>query len=283
MVIKIFNKIVILAALLLTVTSCGFSDKETLTEICKKNAELCNDLHKANFCHYKRAHLIRARYNDKVQPNKEHTLNLLDELSDYESCLELTLLMEFTKRREQKHKLAENYFTTQRLMKEKLNDIKNTQNPHIAYYLWTHYQDIGAKKVFLNAANKEETKDVKLLLKLANSYAKEYPQQSLNLFYKALKESHSLKEIPDRTFTFIMTIFYQQKNFEQAYIWALVAQEVNTEKEYPINLKLILQKGIRNGQQQIFNENALEDKADAYYEQLKEGVFNQQAPQLNNQ
>jgi hypothetical protein len=278
---KIVKKALVLAAVLLTTSSCRFSDKESLAEICQTNTELCSDLHKSNFCLYKRASLIRARYYDKIEPNEEHTIDLLDELNDYESCLELTLIMKFIQRREQKSRLAENYLTAQKLMTDKLKEIKSTQNPHLAYYLWAHYQDADAKKVFLNAADKKETKDVKLLIKLATAYAKQHPQRSLNLFYKALRESHSIQELPQRTFTFMMTIFYQHESFEQAYIWALLAKKVNTEKELPINFALILQKGIINGKKQITNEDALEDIADTYYEQLTEGIFTEQAPQLS--
>ena len=119
-----------------------------------------------------------------------------------------------------------------------------------------------------------------MLIKLATLYAKEDPQHSLDLFYKALQESQSTEDLPKNTFTSIMTIFYQNKNFEQAYIWALLAKEENAEEELPINLDLILQKGLTNGKKMISNEDILEDKADVYHEQLTKGIFNLQAPQL---
>lgn len=276
---KIF-KSTLLLAVLITTTSCGPSKKDSLINICQSDPELCSDLHKISNCRYKRTDLIRARYYDKIQPSKEHTIDLLDELDAYESCIELTLFMQFTRNKERKKQRIENYFMTQKLMKDRLKTIKGTQDPHLAYYLWTRYQDLNAKTVFLNAADQKDIKDVKLLIKLATLYAKEDPQQSLDLFYKALQETKSIDVLPKNAFTSIMTIFYQNKEFEQAYIWALLAKEQNAEEELPINLDLILQKGLTNGKKLISNEDVLEDKADAYHKQLTKGTFNLQAPQL---
>jgi hypothetical protein len=172
---NIFKKILIPISML-TLFSCGTSDQDSIAKICQSKPALCADLHKANECRYKRSSLIRARYYDEREPTEEHTLNLLDELSGYGSCLELTMLMQFTQRKGRKQKSIENYFTTKKIMEDKLKEVKSTQDPHIAYYLWTHFQDLHAKSVFLHAANKKETKDAKLLIKLATFYAKDYPQ-----------------------------------------------------------------------------------------------------------
>ena len=77
-----------------------------------------------------------------------------------------------------------------------------------------------------------------------------------------------------------MVNFYQNRNFEQAYIWAFLIKEEYAEEEFPINLDLILQKGLRNGKKLINNEDVLEETADLYQEQLRKGIFDLQAPQL---
>jgi len=260
--------------------SCNPFNKDSLSDICSSKPQLCADLHQIGDCRYKRTTLIRARYYDKIAPNEAHTRALLTELDDYESCLELTLFLEFTRHKERKNLRLENYLTAQKLMQEKLKESRGTQDPHLAYYLWTRHQDLNAKTVFLNAANQKELTDISLLTKLATTYSKEDPQRALDLFYKALRESKSVDDLPKNIFTSIMTLFYQNKEFEQAYIWALIAKEENTEKEFPVNLDLILQKGIIHGTQVIVNEDELEEQADLYHEQLTQGVFSADAPQF---
>ena len=286
--IKIIKKVAALVLILFTISSCKSSNKDTVTSICQSNSELCTDLYSIVDCRFQRSHLIRARYYDKISPSEEHSINLLNELTNYESCLDTRLMMELTKHKNEKPQTNErktnrlaNYFTAQKLIKEKLEEIKNNDNPHIAYYLWTHHQDLAAKKVFLRAATQENTKDVDLLIKLASLYSKNYPQYSLNIFYKALRLSPSLEDIPQSTFISILTIYYQHKNFEQAYIWAWLAQKVTTNEILPINFDLILQKGLKNHKKIINNENILQQKAISYYKQLTEGSFKLKAPKLS--
>ena len=282
MLINLVKKTVISTVAILTISACNPSDQDSLVNICKSHPELCEDLHKSTDCRYKRSTLIRARYYDKIAPTKEHTINLLDELSTYESCLELTLLMQFNQERGRKQQRIDNYFTTKKLMEDKLKETKDTQDPHVAYYLWTRFQDLNAKKIFLKAAKKKGNKDPDLLIKLAAIYAKESPQYSLNLFYKALRVSRSLDDIPNNVFTFILTIFYQNNRFEQAYIWAVIAEKVSDKDLLPINFDLILQKGLRNSKKLIHNEDALQETADTYYAQLTKGTFNSPTPQLTH-
>lgn len=276
-------KSTLLLSALLTTLSCTPFNKDSLSDICASEPQLCADLHQIGDCRYKRTTLIRARYYDKITPNEAHTRALLTELDDYESCLELTLFLEFTRHKERKNLRLENYLTAQKLMEEKLKESKGTQDPHLAYYLWTRHQDLDAKAVFLNAANQKELTDISLLTKLATTYSKEDPQRALDLFYKALRESKSVDDLPKNIFSLIMTIFYQNKAFEQAYIWALIAKEENTEKEFPVNLDLILQNGLIHGKKVIVNEDELEEQAELYHKQLTEGVFSAEAPQFQRQ
>jgi hypothetical protein len=279
MITKILKCSLILVTLSATLACMPFQP-DSLTDICESEPQICDDLHQIGDCRYKRTSLIRARYLDKKEPNEAHTRLLLTELDSYESCLELTLFMQFTRNKERKTQRLENYLAAQNLMEAKLKETKGTQDPHLAYFLWTHHQDLAAKTVFLRAANKKGLKDIRLLTKLATIYSKEDPQRALDLLFKALRESKSISALPQNVFTSMMTIFYQEKEFEQAYIWALIAKEEITEEEFPINLDLILQKGLINGKKMILNEDALEDMADKYHQQLTEGAFHLQAPQL---
>ncbi|WP_028863005.1 DUF2989 domain-containing protein [Psychromonas aquimarina] len=279
MIIKTFQPALLLGALLLT-AACNPLKSDDLASICKEHPELCADLQQIGDCRYKRTTVIRARYYEKIEPSEIHTRDLLNELDEYQSCMELTLSMQFTRNKERKQHRLDNYLQAQKLMNELLIETKGTQDPHLAYYLWTRHQDYEAKEVFLKAANQKGITDIRLLMKLANFNAKEDPQGALNLFYKALNVSNSIEDIPKSAFLSIMTLYFQNKNFEQAYVWALLAEEQDDNDEFPINLDLILRKGLAKGKKVIANEDELEDMADLYYQQLADGTFTEQAPKL---
>ncbi|PKF60603.1 hypothetical protein CW745_13815 [Psychromonas sp. psych-6C06] len=279
MIIKTAIQLSIVSVTML-LTACDSFRNDDINSICKDSPELCADIHKIGDCRFKRTTVIRARYYDKIEPSEDNQRKLLNELDEYESCLELTLFMQFTRNKVRKQKRVENYLTAQKLMQEQLLESKGTQDPMLAYYLWTRHQDLKAREVFLSAATKEDVTDTRLLFKLATVNAQSDPQQALTIFYRALKSSQSLEEIPHSSYAIIMTIFYQHKQFEEAYVWALLAEEEDEEDEFPINLELILKKGIVSGDKVIRNEVQLEDKAEYYYKLLKSGKFNEQAPIL---
>lgn len=266
------------SALLLTACKPWVSDN--IGSICKDSPELCEDLHKIGDCRFKRTTVIRARYYDKIDPTEINKRDLLTELDEYESCLELTLFMQYTRNKNRKKLRLENYLKAQELIQINLKESKGTKDPMLAYYLWTHHQDMQARRVFLTFATKEDIRDPKILFKLATIYSKDNAQTSLNLFYKALRYTTSLKQTSPATFTMIMTIFYQKKLFEEAYVWALIAKKEDENDEYPINLGLILQKGKSHGDRLILNEVQLRERAQQYYLQLSEGKFQIEAPIL---
>ena len=264
----------------LLLSGCMFSNELSLNKMCDDSPELCKDLHVISDCRFKRTTLIRARYLDKNQPSEINKRLLLTELDEYESCLELTLYIEYTRNRARKQDRLDNYLRAKELIREEIKETKGTTDPMLAYYLWTHYKDEQAGKVFLSAANRYDVSDPRLLFKLATLKAKSAPQKAIDLFYRAMAMSHSIEAIPATSYVSMMNLFYQQKQFENAYVWALIAKEVDQEDEYPINLELILKKGIRSGDKLITNEAGYKAIADKYYEQLKAGKFNARAPQL---
>ena len=265
----------------LLISACDSFNKDSLNSICNQYPDLCNDLHVIGDCRYNRTTVVRARYYAHIEPNEVHTRQLLSELAGYQSCLESTLHLQFTRNKHRKEQRLDNYLTTQTLIKESLQANKDTQDPMLAYYLWTHHQDRHARRVFLNAARQKGITDPQLLFKLATVDSKQPPQDLLNIYYNALSISDSLQQIPVSSFVFMMNLFYQHKQFDQAYIWALIAKQQDKENEFPINLTLILNKGIIGGKQQLLNENALQVQAKDYYQQLKRGTFEQTAPQIN--
>ena len=262
-------------------SGCDLFTNDSLSSICKKSPNFCEDLHVIGDCRYQRTDVIRALYYDKESPNEANKQKLLIELDEYESCLELTLFIQYKRNKQRKKLRLENYLKAQSLMREHVASAKGTKNPMLAYYLWTHHNDLQARDVFLDAVTNKKVKDPSLILKLAIVYTKDSPQEALNQFYNAMRLSKSLEKITPLNFSMIMTIFYQNKKFEDAYVWALIATEADEEGEYPINLDMILRKGLPSGENLITNVEELQAKADVYYEQLKAGKFKAKAPSLH--
>tara|TARA_R110001583_G_scaffold11285_2_gene51333 strand:+ start:2268 stop:3113 length:846 start_codon:yes stop_codon:yes gene_type:complete len=279
MIIKIAIKLSLVISTLL-IWGCDSLKSDNINNICEDYPELCVDFHKIGECRFKRTTVIRARYYDKIEPSEIHQQQLLTELDEYESCLELTLLMQFTRNKMRTKQRFENFLATQSLIQEELKESKGTQDPLLAYYLWTHHQDLNARKVFMRVATQDNVNDPRLLFKLATVYAKDNPQEAINQLYKALHFSDSLENISSSIFPMIMTLFYQNKQFEQAYIWALISKQQDKEDQYPINLDLILKKGVLGGTDTIVNEKELTAIAEQYYDDLDDGVFKEKAPVL---
>lgn len=277
MIIKTAIQLSLVCSTLL-LSACDYLRSDDIGSICKNSPELCDDLHVIGDCRFIRTTVVRARYYDKIEPNEAHKRELLTELDEYESCLELTLFMQFTRNKHRKQRRLDNYLQAQVLIQEHLKESKNTKDPMLAYYLWTRHQDMQARELFLAEATKESVTDPQLLFKLATVYSKDNYQEALDYFYKGLRLSKSLKQIPHSSYASIMTIFYQHQYFEDAYVWALIAEKEDEMDEFPINLALILQKGIASGDKLILNEEELQQKANQYYEQLGDGIFKADAP-----
>jgi len=267
----------------LLLSACDTFKDDKISHICADFPALCDDFYKIGNCHYNRTTVIRARYYEHIAPSEHNKRALLNELDEYHSCLELSLFLQFTRNKQRKEQRLKNYFKTEELMKQELLESQGTQDPILAYYLWTRFKDKQAGKVFLTAANKKDVSDPNILFKFATFSVKNNPQKSLELFYRGLKMSKSLAEVPRSSFVFMMNIFYQHKQFENAYIWALIAKTEDEKDEYPINLDLILKKGVRSGKQEISNSEQLKERSELYYEQLQAGTFNAKTPTLRPQ
>lgn len=265
--------LILLLALLLV--GCKSFSKISLSTICRGNPELCADLYQVSDCRFSRTDVIRARYYYKIEPTGIHMRNLLAELDKYQSCLRMTLLFELTANIKRKKRRLHNYLTAKKLSKTLLASSKGTNDPFLAYYLWINYQDIKSKSVFIKAAADKNIKNVDLVNKLAVMYSQSAPEKGLKYFFKAMRLSDSIDELPSNLFINIMSLFYRKHDFKNAYIWALVNQYAYKKKDPKINLDLIIHVGLLNKEKKIQNEDALKKLAKQYYNQLRRGDFNQ--------
>ena len=255
---------------------CGAKEK-SLSQICEETPGICNDLHVMGDCRYNRASLIRSRYNHLQEPNDNNIKVLLEELDAYKICLAPTLQIAYKRYKDRKQKRLDNYLLSQKIIEQLLKDSVGTQDPNLAYYLWTNFNDLQAKKVFLNAASDPNLKDPSVLAKLAVYYSADEPQRSLDFYYKALRESKNMKQLPKNIFLQLVSFFFRNHKYEETYIWAKIAIDTSDEDDElpPINLELIIDRGFITEDAQ----SELNTKAKKYIDTLEEGIFKEQAPQ----
>jgi len=274
----IFNfKFLLLILISLVLSGCGLKEK-SISQICEETPGICNDLHVIGDCRYNRTSLIRARYNHIQEPSGKNVKLLLEELDAYKICLAPTLQIAYKRYKDRKQKRLDNYLASQKVIDRLLKDSVGTQDPNLAYYLWTNFNDLQAKKVFLAAASKPNLTDPSILSKLAVYYSADEPQRSLDFYYKALRESKSVEELPSNIFLQLVSFFFRNHKYEETYIWANIALKTSDDESPPIRLELIVERGYLTEETQ----SELDDKASEYLDALEDGIFKEQAPILFN-
>ena len=266
----------LLICLCLFIAGCDQFKTTNINTICSQEPAVCEDLHQIGDCRFIRTAVIRARYQHMLSPNEVNTQILLEELNSYKSCLELTLQIAYTRFKDRKQKRLDNFLVSESLIEVLLDDAEGTQDPNLAYYLWTHNQDLQAKKVFLNAAKQPGLSNVSLLSKLAIYHSADDPQLSVDFYYKALKNSQNLDSLPNGLFIQLISILYRHNMYQEAFLWAKVATS-SSQNSAPINIDNIVEKGYLS----IDAQQKLTLLSTQYILALEEGRFNQKTPNLN--
>lgn len=247
----------------------------SISKICGDKPELCEDLHQIADCRFIRTSVIRARYLHALENTENNTRLLLEELDAYKACLELTLQIAYTRYKDRKRKRLENYLTSKELIDGLLKQSTGTKDPNLAYYLWTNYQDLQAKEVFLSAANRPDLSDPYLLSKLAVFHSSDDPQRSLAFYYKAMQESENLESLPNGIFIQLISLLFKHHLYSEAYLWSTVATN-SYQNSAPINMQMIIDKGYLSEKQR----QELTNQAEQYIEALEQGTFKEHAPEL---
>lgn len=268
-------KSLLLILLCLLLTACDNIQTASISKICANEPGICNDFHQIADCRFMRTSVIRARYQYSLAADEKNTLLLLEELDIYKSCLELTLQISYARYKDRKKKRFDNYLASKSLIDTLLKTARGTQDPNLAYYLWTHNADLRAKKVFLSAEKRPNLTDVSLLSKLAVYHSADDPQLSLNFYYEALHNSKDIETLPKGIFTQLISILYRHHFYQEAYLWAKVATESKLNSA-PIDIEKIIKKGYLSEKLQKKITALSED----YLAALEDGEFTHQAPHL---
>ncbi|MCL1137280.1 DUF2989 domain-containing protein [Shewanella pneumatophori] len=211
--------------------------------ICNKNPELCADLHKDSWCRFEKGDLIRNRYKLKSTPTPSGKLifDQLVYLEDYNKCVELAAGVQHILHPERTNDRARAFGLSSQSLFELQQTTKNSQDPHLAYYHWSRFNDVNAGNVFFAAEKAGLINDVELLAQLAAYYLRSNPEKSKSLYAQVLNSSNKENFKPD--WLLALATLYRNENKPEVEYWLSMTNIVMTDAKYTQSHMLALLKG----------------------------------------
>ncbi|WP_338057173.1 DUF2989 domain-containing protein [Shewanella piezotolerans] len=197
----------------------GCEPTSNTQKICNKNPELCSDLHKDSWCRFEKGDLIRNRYQLKMTeaPKGEQIFDQLLYLEDYNKCIELAAGVQHILHPERTNDRARAFGLSSQTLAQLQETTKNSQDPHLAYYHWSRFNDIEAGKVLFDAEKNGLIKDIRLKAQLAAHYLKIDPNKSKQLYAATLSGADKDSFDPDWLLA-LATIYRNENRPEMHYL-----------------------------------------------------------------
>ena len=244
----------------------GCENQITVREVCDQNANFCNDLNSDGHCNAIRSEVIVKRYIENKAPTDENKNKLLLDFEEYSSCIHLASQIEHIKLKEKKNSRIKGYLTSQREIKRLIAETKNTSHPGVLYYQWSHTNDETALYKFLSLENTQEMKTSQMQFLLATYYIKFDLEKTVDLLYRALELNPENSQPNNEIYKTLVNIFYKQKKYKHAYIWALIAKDSGID-----NIEIAPLEHMLESQGKSLNN--LEKLASKIQDQVESGTF----------
>ncbi|PAJ73302.1 hypothetical protein CJF42_16405 [Pseudoalteromonas sp. NBT06-2] len=207
----------------------GCEEQITVREVCDQNAKFCNDLNSDGHCNKVRSEVIVKRHLEKQNPIDENKYNLLLDFEEYSKCIYLASQIEHVKLKEKKNSRIKGYMTSLREIERLTSETKNTSHPGLLYYQWSHNNDESALNKFLSLEDSQSMKNSHMQFLLATYYIKFDLEKTVDLLYRALELNPENTLPNNEIYKTLVNIFYKQKKYKHAYIWALISKESGIE------------------------------------------------------
>jgi hypothetical protein len=197
----------------------GCEPSSNTEAICNKNPELCSDLHKDSWCRFEKGDLIRGRYKLKQtkEPRGEQLFDQLLYLEDYNKCIELAAGVQHILHPERSNDRARAFGLSSQTLMQLQETTRHSQDPHLAYYHWSRFNDVESGKVLFAAERNGLIKDIRLKAQLAAHFLRENPLKSKRLYAQALDGSDKDTFDPDWLLA-LATIYQQEQRPEMHYL-----------------------------------------------------------------
>lgn len=187
--------------------------------------------------------------------------------------------------KEREKKREQNYIFANYMLRGLSQRTKNSDNPYMLYWHWSRNGDENAIKKLEYLYEQNKVNSYRIHFYMSQYYSKFDKEKSVDLFFKALEmlppEEYVDKESDDKKhdsstdgmsvhfpiFRGLVTYYYNEKNYENAYIFAKLLERKNDQTANILEIIKFFES-----QQKEITEKA-EDKIDLIDEALEEGKF----------
>lgn len=245
-------------------------ERPTNTQIiCKKNPELCADLHKDSWCRFERGDLIRNRFKLKniQEPSGKQIYDQLVYLENYNKCVELAAGVQHILHPERTNDRARAFGLSSQSLAQLQETTKGSIDPHLAYYHWSRFNDPDAEAVLFTAERENKITDIELKAQLASYFVKVNPSKSKHLYAQVLQESSTDEFQTD--WLLALATLYRIENKAEIEYWLSRTNIELTKANYSKEQMLALIKGDKGLQQRLDRD------AEKLADQLKSGKYQQ--------
>ncbi|NMH63928.1 DUF2989 domain-containing protein [Shewanella salipaludis] len=187
--------------------------------ICKNNPEICTDLHHDSWCFYEKGDLIRQRYELKHTPSPtgKQVYRQLTLLEDYNHCIELAAGVKHIIHKERTNDRARAFGLSSQSLARLQESIQNSQDPYLAYYRWSRFNDQAALNLLLTAQAESKITDPQLLAPMAAYYLKSDPAKAKALYLEIFSIASPSEFDPDWLLG-LASLYRQQQDLEKTYL-----------------------------------------------------------------
>jgi len=252
-------------SLLFFVTACG--EKElTVAQVCQENPAICNDLNVDSHCNMERRDVILSRYHEQKMPSDPNKYQLLIHFERYSKCIELASGIEHIKLKEKRTSRVKGYLTSLDEIKRLADETVSSEYPPLLYYHWSHHGSQSHLDRFLLAEKQNKLQAPELQVALASYYMKRNPKKTMAILQHALTLYPEGAKVDHEIYTALTTLYYQQRRFDAAYHWALIAADAGVTR---IEFQTIL----KDLDQQSIDTATIKAMAEENIELISEGKF----------
>lgn len=256
----------LLVITMLSLSACDEMSSMSIASICEKDTSYCSDLNPDSWCRAEKSVIIRERYEDAMQPADMNKYQLLLGFEAYKKCIERASKIEHIKFKEKQAGRVKGLLTAEREIRRLSNATARSNDPYLLYYHWSRNGNEKALEEFMGYMDSGELETSELQVALASYYTKFDLPKTVKTLHHAIELHEKDDQIDANIFSSLTTIHLKLEQFDQAYIWGLVAVEHDVQDLDIVQVEtLLLQQGA--------NIKQLQKMAKSYSEAIDKGQF----------
>lgn len=214
-----FNYIIRCGVLTLLVPLYGCNDSVNLAQLCKDNAAICNEFGQDSWCKVQRIDVALNRIKVQNKNLDSDKYNLLIAYEGYIKCMSLASQIQHIKLKEKTTLRKNNLLKAKANLSELSEQNTHSKHPHLLYYYWSRESNDLALEELLQLEGTEIVENSTAQYHLATYYIKRDRKKTLGLLYRALELHQPGTTLSPEILQTLTTIFTQNKQYKQAYIW----------------------------------------------------------------